>query len=235
MIAHHLLSQSNDSMIIHADRVRLHIFFQTPYFALVKLQQDLISHKSKTSLQLLHFGRTLHTDINVKNQVVWWIFSKYSFSNHLTWMTQTVFALCPLLYSSQTAWLCKLLSNQKLSGSHSPLCACLFAYYMAESSTKKPGFERLLCNRKPTVCHHNTCIHYKYTSHWCKGRGNSVCITDVTVWVYKWSMWVLLTKLYSENLPLLCLPGEPVSRTCRDDQSRMKGSQWAESEWQVPT
>lgn len=147
-------------------------------------------------------------------------------------MTQTVFALCPLLYSSQTAWLCKLLSNRKLSGSHSPLCACLFAYYIAESSTKKPGFERPLCNRFAITIPAYT-INILYID--ARGRGSSVCITDVTVWVYKWSMWVLLTKLYSENLPLLCLPREPVSCTCRDDQSRMKASQWAESEGQVPT
>lgn len=119
-------------------------------------------------------------------------------------MTQAVFALCPLLCSSQAAWLCKLLSNRSLSGSRSPLCACLFAQYIAESSTKEPGYlKELYVTKSHTVCHHNTCMRRPQT-HWALtqgGRRLSVKITDGTVWVNAWAMWVLLTKPYSKKKP----------------------------------
>lgn len=86
-------------------------------------------------------------------------------------MTQAVFALCPLLCSSQAAWLCKLLSNRSLSGSRSPLCACLFAQYIAESSTKEPGYlKELYVTKSHTVCHHNTCMGRPQT-HWALTQG----------------------------------------------------------------
>lgn len=117
-------------------------------------------------------------------------------------MTQAVFALCPLLCSSQAAWLCKLLSNRSLSGSRSPLCACLFAQYIAESSTKEPGYlKELYVTKSHTVRRHNTCMRRPQT-HWALtqgGRRLSVKITDGTVWVNVWATWVLLTKLYSKK------------------------------------
>lgn len=97
-------------------------------------------------------------------QVACRIFLKYQFPNQLIGMTQAVFAVCPLLCSSQAGWLCKLLSNRSLSVSHSPLCACLFAQYITESSTKEPGYlKELYVTKSYTVCHHNTC---KQTGHW---------------------------------------------------------------------
>lgn len=91
-------------------------------------------------------GRTLHTlgNINVKNQLGESSWNTYCLTIPLWWHLDDTDCLClmpsTVLYSSQAAWLCKLLSNRRLSGSHSPLCARLFAYAIAESGTKKPGY-----------------------------------------------------------------------------------------------
>lgn len=155
-------------------------------------------------------------------------------------MTQAVFALCPLLCSSQAAWLCKLLSNRSLSGSRSPLCACLFAQYIAESSTKEPGYlKELYVTKSHTVCHHNTCMRRPQT-HWALtqgGRRLAVKITDGTVWVNAWAMWVLLTKLYSKKkkpqtllLLFFVKAWGSVSCTCGVDrtqgESQLMGAKW---------
>lgn len=82
-----------------------------------------------------------------------------SLRRSLVGMTETACASCPLLCSSQAACLYKLLSNPScldLPG----LCACLFADYIAESSTKKPRYlKELYVTKSQTVCQRNSHTH----------------------------------------------------------------------------